>query len=783
MAFSLMACGTRLALACSVAGLLGGCASLFGHVGADPSRLTELAIAEGTGTTLRVKPSPEPGLADEQARGGVRRWGWMLDALAGGAMTQAVPWATQTDAVLAAVAGGLAVTGVDYWFHMMQPERGWDRLALSILLAPVGVPAAALAAPIVSLMPEPVRAKWLHEVPGVDAVRSGILEVWPEGGMQGKPLMKVGVSKGLHAGSYVADMEPLVGKSVTLVLKTEAGTVLASREHQVRAAFGRPASVAVTEGLPSLEIGKPELDTPRGKSLIWAEKGGILVLPVLNSGKGPARGVRATLVQTPPIPGLTLPESVEVGLVPAGGGVVRVEVPIAAAATMPSATSSLEIRVEDARRADAKPVRFTLQTRALELPTFHLLQNMVQTGEGNELATGRQFDVVVEIQNKGGWAEDARVRLKSGDSDVMFVEDSQRRESDWLELGERGVLKKNMSAVASWSMMVRNAYSGPAALPLTLEVQERHKEAFRVLPLDRIVLHQKGERFKQIALDPGADEEAVSAGPLLTAVDVDEPLATKAAPNPQALALVIGIQRYNPKIPGVPYAAGDAAKVRTYMADALGVPPQRVFLLRDDEASKTRILTALKEKVGRLATGKSDIYVYFAGHGAPDPETGEPYLVPYDGDPEFIESSFLRLSEVYGTLGRMGAKSATVMLDSCFSGNASRTEGGTAVSLIAGRPVAIRERRGSLPAGVTVLTATAANQISSAWKQMKHGLFTYFLLKGLRGEAKDSGGSVTVRSLADYVGREVSGKAAELLLPGQEPQVQGESGERVLVGR
>jgi hypothetical protein len=761
--------------------LLGGCATLYGRVDTDPAALMDLSVSEGAGGVWRIKPSPLPALAEGQALGPVRRWGWALDALAGGAMTQVVPWATRTDAVLAAVTGGLALTGIDYWLHVTQPRRGLDRLALSILLAPVGIPAAALVAPVLSFLPESVRAAWLHELPSPEAARSAMLEVWPTGSMQGKPLLKVGVSKGVHAGYYAADLEAHTGKTVTLVLKSADGTVLASRDQSVRMVGARPAPAPSVEGLPSLEIGIPELETPREKNLIWAEKGGTLFIPVSNVGKGPARGVRATLALNPPIPGLNLPEYVDVGLVAAGGTAVRIEIPITAAPTLPSATSSLEIRVEDVRRADARPVRFPLVTRALELPRFHLLQNTAQTGEDGELVTGRQFDVVVEIKNQGGWAEDARVRLKSGDGDIMFVENSQRRESDWLELGDRGRLRKNASDVASWSMMIRNAYSGPPALPLSLEVEERHPEARKVLHLDQIVLHQKGEQFRQIALDTGTDETAAPMAPLLTAVDVDEPLKTKAVQDPHALALVIGIGRYNPQVPGVPFAGGDAARVRTYMTDALGVPPQRVFLLKDDEASKTRILTALKDKLGRLATSKSDVYVYFAGHGAPDPQTGEPYLVPYDGDPQYIQSSFVPLSEVYGGLARMGARSATVMLDSCFSGNASRTDGEKAVSLIAGRPVAIQEKRGSLPAGLTVLTATSINQISSAWRQMKHGLFTYYLLKGLRGEAKNGAGSVTVRSLADYLGREVPGKAAELLLPGQEPQVQGEATERVLI--
>lgn len=754
-----------------------GCATVLGGARADETQWLRMEFVEDTSGVVRIKPVPAPVAAVEQARNPARRFGWMLDVAAGAGLTQAVPWATRTDATLAALAGGLLVTGTDYWLQIMQPAKGLDRLALSVLLAPVGIPFWAVAAPVASILPEAVRVALLHEAPASDGLKASLLEVWSSSGPAKAPLATFSPSRGLKSGTFAADLEPFVGQSLRLVLKSEDGLTLASAPYEPRAQSAlRPAASGVAEGLPSLEIREVSLETPRGKNLIHAEKGGTLVIRVANTGKGPARGVKATLVQTPRIAGLDLAEVKEVGTVPAGGAPVEVRVPISADVRVPDATSSLEVRVEDARRVDARPVRTTLTTKALELPDFRLSQNVAQTEEAGELRTGRQFDAVVEILNAGGWAEDVQVRLKAGNPDIMFAE-----ESDWLTVGKSGLLRKNESAVASWSLIVRNAYDGPAVLPLSVEIRERHPKAARTFPLDRIALNQKGERFHQIALDPVLDEEGTGGGAALTVVDVDQPLETKVEPDPQAVALVVGIQKYNPLIPPVPFAFGDAAKVRTYMTDALGVPPQRVFMLRDDEASKTRIQTALKDKLGRLAGSKSNVYVYFAGHGAPDPVTGEPYLVPYDGDPQYIQSSFLSLAELYASLGKLGARSATVMLDSCFSGGASRTEGEKAVSLIAGRPVAIQEKRGSLPAGVTVLTATSVNQISSAWRQMKHGLFTYFLLKGLRGGAREAGGGITVRSLADYVGREVSGKAAELLLPSQEPQVQGEGADRVLV--
>jgi len=71
---------------------------------------------------------------------------------------------------------------------------------------------------------------------------------------------------------------------------------------------------------------------------------------------------------------------------------------------------------------------------------------------------------------------------------------------------------------------------------------------------------------------------------------------------------------------------------------------------------------------------------------------------------------------------------------------------------------------------VVVLSASSGTQISSDYDTEQHGLFTYFLLKGLRGDAdSDSSGSVEVSELYDYVKKGVIQVAAEELNRDQTP--------------
>jgi uncharacterized caspase-like protein len=57
---------------------------------------------------------------------------------------------------------------------------------------------------------------------------------------------------------------------------------------------------------------------------------------------------------------------------------------------------------------------------------------------------------------------------------------------------------------------------------------------------------------------------------------------------------------------------------------------------------------------------------------------------------------------------------------------------------------------------LTVFTAAAGNQISSAYQEKRHGLFTYFFLKGLQGEADlNTDGVISLRELDGYVRNQV----------------------------
>jgi hypothetical protein len=249
------------------------------------------------------------------------------------------------------------------------------------------------------------------------------------------------------------------------------------------------------------------------------------------------------------------------------------------------------------------------------------------------------------------------------------------------------------------------------------------------------------------------------------------PPATKVAAKPHAYAVVIGVEDYR-DLPKVDYAKRDAELVKKYLIQSLGYRENNIVLLLNDRVTRSQIEARLEKWLPKqVGTNKdAEVFVYYGGHGAPDPGTNQAFLVPYDGDPSYLDTTAYPLKRLYETLGRLPARNITVVMDSCFSG-----AGGRSVIAKGARPMLIQVDNPLMAMeNMVVISAAAGNQISSAYPQKRHGLFTYYFLKGLQGEADENkDGAVDVEELYGYIKPHVEADARRMnteqspqLLPG-----------------
>ena len=105
----------------------------------------------------------------------------------------------------------------------------------------------------------------------------------------------------------------------------------------------------------------------------------------------------------------------------------------------------------------------------------------------------------------------------------------------------------------------------------------------------------------------------------------------------------------------------------------------------------------------------------------------------------------------------MGARSVTVFLDACFTGQTRNEE-----MLIANsRPIVIRPDATTIPPNVAVISAASGSQISGAIEEKEHGIFTYYVLKGMGGDADaNKDGAIKLSELDGYVSANVRERSA-----------------------
>jgi|TARA_B100001964_G_scaffold234742_1_gene293746 glycine betaine/proline transport system substrate-binding protein len=226
------------------------------------------------------------------------------------------------------------------------------------------------------------------------------------------------------------------------------------------------------------------------------------------------------------------------------------------------------------------------------------------------------------------------------------------------------------------------------------------------------------------------------------------------------VALIIGIEKYA-QSPKATYANLDAKYFYEYARKGFGINSKDIKLLVDDDASLVKSITALSKWLpSKVKNNQTNLIIFFAGHGLASSDGEELYLLLQDSDPDILSRTALSRTELFTELIKLKPKSVTMFLDTCYSG-VSRDE---QMLLASARPIRIvADDEGEIPDNFTIFSATGLDQISSGLKEAKHGIFSYYLMKGLEGKAdsnKDE--QITNGELLAYMDINVSQKALEL---------------------
>ncbi len=232
-------------------------------------------------------------------------------------------------------------------------------------------------------------------------------------------------------------------------------------------------------------------------------------------------------------------------------------------------------------------------------------------------------------------------------------------------------------------------------------------------------------------------------------------------------AIIIGNEDYNTKKstmseePNVDFARYDAEVFKEYAQKYMGVPEKQVYLLKDATGYEMNRQIDRITNICKEDPGKYEIIFFYAGHGQHDAGSKQTYLMPVDISLQ-TPTYGIKLDDLYTKLGTCGAKKTMVFMDACYSGR--------------GRGIVLNVKEAPVKGNMVVFTATSSSQRSMPYKEKKHGMFTYYLLKTI----KDNNGRLTINDLYEQTRSEVSRESILINDSKQSPELI--SGEGIEAG-
>ncbi len=218
--------------------------------------------------------------------------------------------------------------------------------------------------------------------------------------------------------------------------------------------------------------------------------------------------------------------------------------------------------------------------------------------------------------------------------------------------------------------------------------------------------------------------------------------------------LLVGVNHYeDAELPSLRYSALDCQGLGEALIQATDIT--REIVLHHDFADNKPELNTVHQSLERIissAQPKDTILFYFSGHGILDAQIQQVYLCLGDTQKQNLTTTALRLNDILRILGKCKASQQLVWLDACHSGGMT-FRGTTKLSLPnpTTQLVQILRQKAQQSKGFYGLLSCDETQQSWEFPELGHGVFTYYLMRGLRGEAADSQGIIDADGLYQYV--------------------------------
>ncbi|BAZ08295.1 WD-40 repeat protein [Calothrix sp. NIES-4071] len=213
---------------------------------------------------------------------------------------------------------------------------------------------------------------------------------------------------------------------------------------------------------------------------------------------------------------------------------------------------------------------------------------------------------------------------------------------------------------------------------------------------------------------------------------------------PKLWLFLVGVNQYNDEFPSLRYPALDCQGLTEALTVATQYPQKEVINYHDfgNLPLIGAVCTSLKY-ITEQARSEDTILFYFSGHGILDPTTQQCFLCLRDTQKDDLVNTSLPLQELLLRLAQSAARQQLIWLDACHSGGMTLRGTEKLVQVLQGAAAASK--------GFYALLSCDINQQSWEFPELGHGVFTYYLMRGLRGEAANPQGVITADELYRYV--------------------------------
>jgi len=232
----------------------------------------------------------------------------------------------------------------------------------------------------------------------------------------------------------------------------------------------------------------------------------------------------------------------------------------------------------------------------------------------------------------------------------------------------------------------------------------------------------------------------------------------------KAVGVAIGIGAFRSASVGrLQFAAHDAEIMGRYFQGLAGIPPSRIKILTDEHALKDDLVEVIEEWLPNAVEAGGEVFIFIAARAVISPSSGAVSVIPHEAEPDSPVRLY-SLRRLHDALARLPMQRAVLMLD---------------LTLMPGTPGSAGQKEPSWgPAQAELkgdklvqILGVSGHQEAHQYDEGGHGLFTYYLLKGLRGGAdRDDNGVVALGELCGYVREEVLKTAKEKFQNAQEPR-------------